>query len=156
MEKDNRARIDSSRLRQLQHRVLTLEEKIEGPPKSPREKDSSKAMEAEAQEIQDTKEKLKLVGNERGKMPEERKKLSQKSLNFNSNTALKETASCENEVAAGRTATVPEKDDSPISQGRQEDVKFVDRATSPVKPMQSEFKGKFPVWVLRLGTVSGS
>ena len=68
----------------------TLEEKIEGPPKSPREKDSSKAMEAEAQEIQDTKEKLKLVGNERGKMPE------------------------------------------------------------------SVFKGKFPVWVLRLGTVSGS
>ena len=72
----------------------TLEEKIEGPPKSTREKDGSEA--------------------------------------------------------------VPEKDDSPICQGRQEDVIFVDRATSPLKPMQSEFKGKFPVWVLRLGTVSGS
>ena len=155
MEEDNRARIHSSRIRQLEQRLKTLEKTIECMPESPREKDGSKTMETEAQEIQDITEKLKLLGNSREKMPEERKKLFQKSLDFNNNAALKETASSENEVAAGRTPTLLEPNDSPISQDGQEDVRFIDRATSPVKLLKSEFKGKFPLWVL-LGTVFDS
>ena len=117
-------------------------------------------METTAQEnILDTtktrKEEMESLGNNREKMPEERKKLLKKSLDFNNNNELKETASCENELAAGRTPNVLQPDDSPITQATQEDVRIIDRATSPLKLMQSEFKDKFTLWVL-LGTDFGS
>lgn len=159
MEEDNRARMHSSRMRQMEKRLETLEEKIKGPPESLREMDGSKAMEITAQEIPDTtkkrKEEMEFLGNARGTMPEKNKKSFKKSLDFNNNTELKETTNCENELAAGRTPSALEPDDSPISQDGQKDVRFIDRATSPAKPMRSEFESKFPLWVL-LGTVSGS
>lgn len=45
-------------------------------------------------------------------------------------------------MAEGRTPNALESDDSPISQDSQKDGKFIDRATSPLKPMQSEFEVK--------------
>ena len=101
------------------------------------------------------KEEMEPLGNGDEKMPEERKKLFKKSLDFNNNTELKDTASCENELAAGSTPNVLQPDDSLISQATQEDVRFIDRATSPLKLLQSEFKGTFTLWVL-LGTDFGS
>lgn len=77
MEEDNRARMHSSRMRQMEKRLETLEEKIKGPPESLREMDGSKAMEITAQEIPDTtkkrKEEMEFLGNARGTMPEKNK-----------------------------------------------------------------------------------
>ena len=156
MEEDNRARMHSSRIRQMEKRPEKVEEKI--PPESLREKDGSKVMETTAQEIPTTKKLKKeaeFFGNARGTMPEEGKNSFKKSLDLNNNTVLKKNATCENELAENGTPNAFETDDFPISQDRQKDERFIDRATSPLKPMQSKFKGKFPLQVI-MRTVSGS
>ena len=157
MEEGNRPRTHSSRMRQIEQRLESLEKNIKGLPESLREKDSSKAMETTAQEILDTTKKLKeemeFLRNAPEEMPEERKKSFEKSLDFNNNTVVwKETSCCENELAAGRTPNALGPNDSPTSQDRHEDVRFTDRATSPVNLMHfAEIECKFPVRVL-LGT----
>ena len=160
-EVENRARIYSASMRRIEQGLEMLNEKIKDLPESLREKNCSKAIETKVQEILDKTEELngsfensmremELLRkerdqiNDREKMPEVLKKSFERSLECNANTALKETASCENELAADRTPNTLELDDSPISLDRQEDVRFFDRATSPVKPMQSNFEGKFP------------
>ena len=159
---ENFARILSARLRPLVQRLETLEENIESLPKSLSEKDGSKAMETKAQEILDTtkelKEETKLMEKEcdqmcdRGKVSEECQNSFEISPECNNNTVLNETASCENELAPDGTRNTLEPDDSPATLGRQEDRSFADRATSPVKLMQSKFEGTFSVRIL-LGTV---
>ena len=152
MEEGNRPRTHSSRMRQIEQRLESLEKNIKGLPESLREKDSSKAMETTAQEILDTTKKLKeemeFLRNTPEKMAEEHKKSFKKPLDFYNNTVLKS----ENELAAGRTPNALEPNDSPTSQDRHEDVRFTDRATSPVNLMHfAEIECKFPVRVL-LGT----
>lgn len=68
------------------------------------------------------------------------------------NTLLKKTASCENELSSDRTRNALEPEDFLVSLGRQENRRFFDTETLPLKRMQSKFEGKFPVPKL-LGTV---
>lgn len=155
-------RILSARLRPLAKRLETLEQKIESLPKSLSEKDGSKAMETKAQDILDTteelKEETKLLKKEcdqmydREKLSEERQNSFEIWPDCNSNTVLNETASCENDLVPDGTRNTLEPDDSPATLSRHGDRSFVDRATSPVKLMQSKFEGKFSVRIL-LGTV---
>ena len=164
---ENRARIHSARMRRIEQRLEKLEEKLKDLPELLRKKNGSKAIETTVQEILDTREELKgsiensmkemeLLRkdcdqiNDREKIAEEHKISFEISLDGNN-----KTASCENELASDRTPNTLEPDDSPISLDRQEDERFIDRATSPVKPLQSNFEGKFPVQVL-LGIDFGS
>ena len=157
-EVENGSRIHSARMQRIEQRLESLEEKIKGLPESLTGKDGSKGMETTVKEILETTEELKESIqnsvkeemksdqiNDREKMQEERKQSLEKSLDCNNNTALTKTASCENELAADRIPNALEPDDSPISVDRQGDVRFIDRATSPVKLMHSKFEGKFPV-----------
>ena len=172
-EVENRARIHSAKMRRIEERMKTLEEIIKALPESLRQNDGSKAMEKRVQEILDSTEELKesvennmkeeieLLRkerdqiNDREKMTEEGKTCCEVSLDCNNNTAMKETASCENELAADRAPNALDLGDSPVSLDAQEGVRFIDRATSPVNIMQLEFEGKFPVRVL-LRTIFGS
>lgn len=97
------------------------------------------------------------------KMSEEHKELDEKSSDFNDNAVSNETVCCEEGiplisqqeeivVVEDRIPNALERDDALLSLDRQENVSFLDRATSPVKLMQSKFEGKFAVGVF-LGTI---
>ena len=146
----------------LERRLETLEENVESLLESIKKKVGNTAMEKRVQEIlESTVQQLKDMKesfensmkeveveetelrkecdqmDDRERIPEERKQSLEKSSDCNNNTALNKTASCE------KTPNALEPDDSPVSPGTQENVRFIDRATSPVKLMQSKFEGKF-------------
>ena len=152
----------------LEKRLKTLEEQFKSLLQSRSEKDCKKSIETRVQEIIETTfkqlkesienimkdfelEEVELLRKgrdqmgEREKIPEECKKLIEKSSDCNNNVVLKESTGCENELAAERTPKALESDGFPVRMNRQENMGFLDRATLPFTPMQSKSEGKSSV-----------
>ena len=178
----NGARFHSARLRQVdssmtKQKLETLEEIVKSLQELLKKQDDSKAMEMRVQEIETSLQQLKasfensvkdleveemeLLGKDHDqmgdceKMPEEYKKLIEKSSDCNNFTVLDETACCEEGICltspqkevvklADRIPNAFRYDVSPDIQGN---VSFLDKATSPVKLTQSKPEGKFTVLV---------
>lgn len=169
-----RVRLHSAKMKEivrqtasLEKRLRTLEEQVKSLLESTIEKDCNKTMVERAQEILETtlKQLNTLIQNmvkvELGEMelftkeidqinnreetPEEREKFIEKSSDCNYNVVLKGTASCEKELAADRTPNSLESDNSPVSVDRQENMRFLDRASPPLKLTQPKSEGKFSV-----------
>lgn len=66
-------------------------------------------------------------------MPEDRRKSFKTSSESNYNSVLLETSSSENELAADITPDAPEHDDFHVGLDREENARFLDRATSPIQ-----------------------
>ena len=124
-----------------EERLETLEESVKSLSELLKEKDGNKAMETRAiQEIESSVKQLKasFENSVKDVEVEERQLLGEERDQMDYCEKIPETACCENELAADRTPSALEPNDSLVNQSRQE--------------MQSKFKGKFPLRVL-LGTI---
>lgn len=151
----------------LEQGLNILEENVKNLPKLLREKDGNKAVKTVVKKILEAifkqmeesienvikdveAEEMELLRemDDREKTPEERKKSIKKSSDCNNNVVFKETANCENELAADRTPNALEPNKSAVQTDRQEKVGMINRATSPLlKPTQSKSEGKFSLCI---------
>ena len=168
-------RIHSGRIRQIfsdmtagiEQRVVTLEENVKSLPELVREMDGNKALETKVQGIETTVKQLKVLvensvkdvrveemellpkepdqlGNSE-KVQEEHKKVIKESSDSYKNASLNEIACCEEGVCL----ISPQEEIAVVTDRIPDRIpdSSLDKATSPVKRIESKFGGTFAVLV---------